>query len=224
MHKKLHVAVIMDGNGRWASLRGLPRMAGHQAGAAAVRTVVEACPELDIGTLTLFTFSAANWKRPPEEVDSLMALLTGYLDNERDECLLNGVRIRVIGRRDRLPQAVRDTIVRTEQETAAGRELEVRLAVDYSAREAITTAVAAGGFPRGLGPDVDLLIRTGGEQRLSDFLLWECAWAEFVFSPVLWPDFGAGELAQAVAAFRCRDRRFGAIPAHAPGDTMQLTL
>ncbi|MBS1876579.1 MAG: di-trans,poly-cis-decaprenylcistransferase [Acidobacteria bacterium] len=224
MHTKLHVAIIMDGNGRWATLRGLPRLAGHRTGAKAVRQVIEAAPELGVGVLTLFAFSAANWKRPAEETDALMALFAAHLESEREECLINGVRIRVIGRRDRLPQNVRDSIVRTEQETAAGRELEVRLAVDYSAREAIAQAAANASIPRALGPDVDLLIRTGGEQRLSDFLLWECAWAEFVFTKTLWPDFGAADLAAAIADFRARDRRFGAIPQHPIGDTMQLTL
>jgi undecaprenyl diphosphate synthase len=224
---KLHVGVIMDGNGRWAAMRGLPRLAGHEAGARAVRSVIEGAAELGVGVLTLFAFSAANWKRPPEEVDALMRLLAAYLENEREECLMNGVRIRVIGRRDRLPPAIQAAIVRTEQETAAGRELEVRLAIDYSARHAISAAAAAHGeLGLALGPEVDLLIRTGGEQRLSDFLLWECAWAELYFTPCMWPDFGAAELAEAIAEFRRRDRRFGAVGQPVPypgiGDTMQV--
>ena len=226
MRNKLHVAVIMDGNGRWAVMRGLPRLAGHEAGARSVRNVIEGAAELGVGVLTLFAFSTANWKRPPEEVDSLMRLLAVYLESEREECLMNGVRIRVIGRRDRLTAGVQAAILRTEQETAAGRELEVRLAIDYSARHAIATAAAHNELGPALGPEVDLLIRTGGEQRLSDFMLWECAWAELYFTPCMWPDFGAAELGEAIAEFRRRDRRFGAVGQPAPypaiGDTMQV--
>jgi undecaprenyl diphosphate synthase len=211
----IHVAIIMDGNGRWAEAQGLPRIAGHHAGAEAVRRVVEAAPDLSIGVLTLYAFSSDNWKRPPAEVDALLGLLEEYLDRERDECLINGVRIRVAGRRDRLPVTVLRAIERAEQETAAGRELQLRLAVDYSSRDAIVAAAARGRpgreeFARALGPEVDLLIRTGGEQRLSDFLLWECAYAELYFTPCMWPDFGQEELAGAVREFRARERRFGA--------------
>lgn len=230
---QLHVAIVMDGNGRWAESRGLPRFAGHQAGADSVRRVVEAAPEFSIGVLTLYAFSADNWKRPRAEVDPLLGLLEEYLDRERDECLINGVRIRVIGRRDRLPASVLRAIERTEQETAAGRELLVRLAVDYSARDAIAAAAASHpgreGIACALGPAVELLIRTGGEQRLSDFLLWECAYAELYFTSCMWPDFGAEELAEAVREFHARERRFGATPAanghdRARSDTMQLFL
>jgi undecaprenyl diphosphate synthase len=230
--KKLHVAIIMDGNGRWAEARGLPRLAGHSAGADSVRRIVEASPELSIGVLTLYAFSSDNFKRPPEEVDALLRLLEHYLEAEREECLMNGVRIRVIGRRDRLPPSVRSAIQRTEQETAAGRELEIRLAVDYSSRDAILAAAARSNptrddLARVLGPEVDLLIRTGGEQRLSDFLLWECAYAELYFTPCMWPDFGPAELAAALNDFHTRERRFGevtkpSLPAQVNSDTMQF--
>lgn len=211
---KLNAAIIMDGNGRWAEAQGLPRIAGHHAGAESVRRVVEAAPALSIGVLTLYAFSSDNWKRPSGEVSLLFRLLEDYLDRERDECLMNGVRVRVIGRRDRLPDSVKRSIERTEQETAAGRELEVRLAVDYSSRDAIVAAAARAsvtreGLAKALGPEVDLLIRTGGEQRLSDFLLWECAYSELYFTSCMWPDFGAEELAAAVREFHLRERRFG---------------
>lgn len=230
-NSKLHVAIIMDGNGRWARRRGLPRVAGHQAGAESVRHVVETAPELGIGILSLYAFSADNWQRSSREVDALMHLLSHYLESEREECLINGVRIRVIGRRDRLPASVLTAIDRTERETAAGRELELRLAVDYSSRDAIVTAAGRAtptrdGLSRALGPQVDLLIRTGGEQRLSDFLLWECAYAELHFTPCMWPDFGRDELVAALADFRTRERRFGAaeepLMTATVGDTIQF--
>jgi undecaprenyl diphosphate synthase len=214
---KLHVAIIMDGNGRWARARALPRLAGHHAGAKSLREVVEAAPDLDIGILTLYAFSSDNWKRPPEEIDGLMHLLESHLKAERDNCIFNGVRIRVIGRRDRLNLRVRNAIESTERETGCGRTIEVRLAIDYSARDAIAAAAQQAGndrqrFDQILGPPVDLLIRTGGEQRLSDFLLWECAYAELYFTPCLWPDFGAAALEAALAEFHKRERRFGALP------------
>jgi undecaprenyl diphosphate synthase len=198
--------------------RGLPRVAGHRAGAEAVRRVVEAAPELGIGVLTLFAFSADNWRRPPAEVAALMALFGRFLESETARCLENGVRLEVIGRRDRLDESLRCAIERTEAITAAGTGLRLRLAVDYSGRDAILAAAkelpalsrdALGGA---LGPPVDLLIRTGGERRLSDFLLWECAYAELVFSRRMWPDFGAQDLAGAVREFRGRERRFGGVP------------
>lgn len=214
---KLHVAIIMDGNGRWARARSLPRLAGHHAGADSVRSVVEAAPDLGIGILTLYAFSSDNWQRPPEEVDGLMRLLETYLAEERDNCIFNGVRIRVIGRRDRLGDPVRRAIESIERETGCGRTLEVRLAIDYSSRDAILAAAARAkpereAFDAALGPEVDLLIRTGGEKRLSDFLLWECAYAELYFTPLMWPEFGAGELEVAVRDFESRDRRFGTLP------------
>ncbi len=200
----LHVAIVMDGNGRWAVRRGLPRVAGHRAGAEAVRRTVEAAPELGVAALTLYAFSADNWKRPSHEVAALMRLFARYLRTEAPRLVENGVRLEVVGRRDRLPSPLVAAIVAAEHATAAGTRLRLRLAVDYSSR----WAIAAGA----LLPDVDLLIRTGGEQRLSDFLLWECAYAELQFIPTMWPDFGAAELAAGVAEFHARERRFGALP------------
>jgi len=199
----LHVALIMDGNGRWASRRGLSRGAGHRVGAEAVRRVVEAAPDLGIGALTLFAFSADNWKRPAGEVSTLMRLFARHLRTETPRCVQNGVALRVVGRRDRLPGPLVDTIERSEAATAAGQRLELRLAVDYSARAAIERGQ--------LLPDVDLVIRTGGEQRLSDFLLWESAYAELYFTATMWPDFGADDLSAALTWFQARERRFGGL-------------
>ncbi len=213
--RQLHVAIIMDGNGRWAEARGLHRIAGHQAGADAVRRAVEASPDLGIRVLTLYAFSSDNWKRPPQETSALMGLFEKSLETERENCLLNGVRLRVIGRRDRLGSSVLRAIELAESETACGRELDLRIAIDYSSRHAISDAAAGsdGGLERALGPDVDLLIRTGGERRLSDFLLWESAYAELLFTPRMWPDFNEDDLAEAVRDFHSRQRRFGQIPA-----------
>jgi undecaprenyl diphosphate synthase len=202
--RKLHAAIIMDGNGRWATMRGLPRIAGHRAGANAVRRTVEAAPDLGVGILTLYAFSSDNWRRPPAEVSALMDLLDIYLRKETRRCLENGVRLEVIGRRDRLDPRLVAAIERTESATAPGRTLALRVAIDYSARDAILQGK--------IGPDVDLLIRTGGEQRLSDFLLWECAYAELIFSRRMWPDFDAHDLAAAIREFETRERRFGAVP------------
>jgi undecaprenyl diphosphate synthase len=199
----LHVGIIMDGNGRWATRRGLPRGAGHRAGAEAVRRTVEAAPDLGISALTMYAFSADNWKRPPGEVAILMRLFARYLHGEVASLLQQGVRLAVIGRRDRLPTPLVTAIETAERATAGGTLLDLRLAVDYSAR----TAIRAGA----LIPDVDLVIRTGGEQRLSDFLLWESAYAELWFTDRMWPDFGAADLARAVADFQTRERRFGAL-------------
>ena len=201
----LHVAIIMDGNGRWATRRGLPRPAGHRAGAGAVRRVVEAAPDLGIGQLTLYAFSADNWRRPPREVAYLMRLFARHLRTETADLVRNGVRLEVIGRRDRLPPGLVAAIVAAEQATADGARLHLRLAVDYSSRVAIRAGA--------LLPDVDLLIRAGGEQRLSDFLLWEAAYAELYFTDRMWPEIGAADLAAAVEAFHARERRFGALPA-----------
>jgi undecaprenyl diphosphate synthase len=222
----IHAAIIMDGNGRWAAARSLPRIAGHRAGADAVRRAIEAAPSLGISILTLYAFSADNWRRPPREVGALMKLLGRYLIQERDRCIANGVRLEAIGRRDRLPQPLLALLEQTERATAAGRKLHLRLAIDYSSRQAILDAalaaretareaheITAETLGRAIGPDVDVLIRTSGEQRLSDFLLWECAYAEMVFTSRMWPDFSAGDLAQAVEEFRRRDRRFGGLPA-----------
>ena len=226
----LHIAIIMDGNGRWAAARGLPREAGHRAGVAALRKVVEAAPKLGVTTLSAYAFSQDNWRRPAEEVSALMVLLRGYLATEIARLADAGVRLTVLGRRDRLPAGIADLIARAETTTAGGACLDLRLAIDYSGRDAILAAVgavAAGAATcadvsrqlerRGGGPDVDLLIRTSGEQRLSDFLLWEAAYAELYFVDTLWPDFDGAALARALEAFRGRERRFGGVsPAHAP--------
>src|SRR3989454_7675028 len=205
----LHAAVIMAGNGRGAARRGLPRAAGHRAGADAVRRVVEVAPDQGVTALTLFAFSADNWKRPPTEVAALMRLFARHLRTETARLVANGVRLEVVGRRDRLPAPLVTAIRAAELATAGGTALRLRLAVDYSARAAI---------PAGqLLPDVDLLIPTGGEQRLSDFLLWECAYAELHFTDRYWPDFGAADLAAAIREFRRRQRRFGGLPETAAG-------
>ncbi len=234
----IHVGIIMDGNGRWANARGWKRVAGHRAGANTVRKVVEAAPDLGIGTLTLYAFSTDNWKRPRPEVTALMQLFSEYLQKEVAELAEKGVKLRAIGRRDRLNKSLVREIEIAERATAGGERLLLRLAVDYSAREAIVNAASlaamryAGAalsgepvspltsedFQRELAvatcadsaPDLDLLIRTGGEQRISDFLLWEAAYAEFVFTPRMWPEFDGADLAAAVAEFQRRDRRFGA--------------
>jgi len=221
----LHAAIIMDGNGRWASTRGLPRVAGHRAGAEALRRTVEASPDLGIGVLTVYAFSSDNWRRPQPEVSALMKMFHTYLRREQTKCVDKGVRVSVIGRRDRLPRLLLPVIDECESATADGEKLHLRLAIDYSSRDAILAAAQALNGSPGLkdatrealsdalgAQDVDLLIRTGGEQRLSDFMLWECAYAELVFTPVMWPDFAASDLAAAVGEFRSRERRFGALP------------
>mgnify|MGYP003575496075 FL=1 len=200
----------MDGNGRWATARGLPRTAGHRAGADAVRRVVQSAPSLGVETLTLFAFSSDNWKRPTREVTTLMRLFHRYLASEAAALQENGVRLSVVGRRDRLAPSLVRQIVAAERLTAEGRRLQLPLVVDYSAPAAIKSWVRG---PLCLGPDVDLLIRTGGERRLSDFLLWECAYAELHFIDKRWPDFDATDLEQALADFHGRQRRFGALPA-----------
>ncbi len=219
----IHVAIIMDGNGRWAQSRGLPRRAGHRAGAAAVRRVTEAAPALGINTLSLFAFSSDNWKRPAPEVNTLMRLFERYLRTEVATCVENGIRIEVIGRRDRLSERLANAIDAAERSTAAGSALRLRIAVDYSSRDAIVQAASCGAtsrealeqhFPQSC-LDVDLLIRTGGEKRLSDFLLWESAYAELFFTDVRWPDFDGDALRAAVNEFALRQRRFGALPGDA---------
>jgi undecaprenyl diphosphate synthase len=226
----LHVGIIMDGNGRWATRQGKSRAEGHRQGAAVVRTIVEAAPPLGVGTLTLFAFSADNWQRPGREVSWLMRLFREYLRGETARCIETGVRLNVIGRRDRLGPALRGAIEEAEAATAGGSTLHLRIAIDYSARDAILRAAQCVGpdtvpsresFSRLLtivdhggpqAPPVDLLVRTGGERRLSDFLLWECAYAELCFLPVMWPDFTPALFAEAVAEFHQRERRFGALP------------
>ncbi len=219
----LHVAIIMDGNGRWAQARGLPRTAGHGVGVAAVRRVVEAAPSQGIDVLTLYAFSSDNWKRPGPEVRTLLRLLESYLRTELASCVEQGVRVEVLGRRDRLPDRVREAIAEAERATASGTVLRLRSAIDYSSRDAIVRAAAHGPRSREelarrlapetdrAAPDVDLLVRTGGEQRLSDFLLWESAYAELYFTELAWPDFDARALAAAVSEFGRRQRRFGGL-------------
>jgi undecaprenyl diphosphate synthase len=230
-----HVAIIMDGNGRWATRRGLPRTAGHRAGVDTVRRIVEAAPDLGITTLTLFAFSADNWRRPEDEVGALMALLETYLRREIRRLAKSGARLTVIGRRDRLPGRLAHDIAAAEQATADGQRLHLRVAIDYSAREAIARAAAkltAQATPESLGRliaqaaerdgDVDLLIRSGGEKRLSDFLLWESAYAELWFSDKMWPDFTPDDLRAAVAEFAMRERRFGGVGARSTPIAAQI--
>ncbi len=225
MKSSLHIAIIMDGNGRWAMARGLPRVAGHHAGAQALRRIVEAAPACGIDTLTVYAFSSDNWKRPPFEVKALMSLLTGYLESETARCAANDVRMTIIGRRDRLPGSLIDSIAAAERATSDCIRLDLRIAIDYSARDAILRAsrrasvesrgeVTRERFAELLGEmrPVDLLIRTGGEQRLSDFLLWECAYAELVFTGRMWPDFSPADLERTVREFARRERRFGGAP------------
>jgi undecaprenyl diphosphate synthase len=222
---KLHVGIIMDGNGRWATRRGLSRLRGHEAGVEAIRRVVEAAPDQGIGTLTLYAFSSDNWRRPRAEVAALMALLRFYLGNEVESLVRNGVRLTVIGRRDRLPDGIATAIARAEKATSGGDVLHLRIAVDYSARDAILNAAAklagASELTREMFSqlvtgeaglrDVDLIIRTSGEKRLSDFLLWEGAYAELHFTNRMWPEFDADALAEALASFQRRERRFGGL-------------
>lgn len=225
----LHLAVIMDGNGRWAAQRGLPRTAGHRAGARAVRRVVETAPRVGVSTLTLYAFSADNWARPRPEVAALMRLFHGHLRSEHADLVERGVRLSLIGRRDRLPDRVVRAARDVEEATAAGTTLHLRLAVDYSARDGLAEAAerlrnSARPIDRELlaralvghddgpsAPDVDILVRTSGEQRLSDFLLWESAYAELVFTPVLWPDVDGADVASWIDEFRRRERRFGRV-------------
>ena len=223
-----HVAVVMDGNGRWATRRGRGRSLGHRRGAEAVRRIVDTAPELGIGTLTLYAFSSENWRRPEHEVHGLMSLFKRFLVHEREALDARDIRLTVLGRRNRLPDDLCAIVALTERATATHRGLHLRLAVDYSARDMIIEAASRlapgeytrADFARRLGetygdaaPDVDLLIRTGGEQRLSDFLLWECAYAELLFTPTMWPDFGPAELVAAVETYGRRQRTFGALPA-----------
>ena len=217
----LHIAIIMDGNGRWAISRHLPRSAGHRAGVEAIRRVLEAAPGLGVGTLTLYAFSSDNWKRPAAEVQILMTLLRRYLTNETRRLADAGVCLQIIGRRDRLPSGLGDLIQQAEDATAGGSKLNLRIALDYSSRDELWNAVRKArsreAFSKRLGPDVDMLIRTGGEQRLSDFLLWECAYAELYFTERMWPDFDVADLSAALAEFHSRERRFGALPELAAG-------
>ena len=231
----LHVAIIMDGNGRWARARGRTRTWGHREGAKVARKIVEAAPSHGISVLTLYAFSSDNWRRPAREVAARMRLFETYLRGEVRRCIENGVRLRVIGRRDRLPARLLAAIDAAESATAGGTRLCLRVALDYSSRDAIVEAArlasaqCTGGrggptreeFAELLGAamhsgeparEVDLLIRTGGEQRLSDFLLWECAYAELYFTGRMWPEFTVSELEAAVREYHSRERRYGAVP------------
>jgi len=225
MQSTLHIAIIMDGNGRWALERGMTRVDGHHQGAEAVRRTVEAAARRGVGFLTLYAFSSDNWKRPEDEVRTLMTLFGRFLDAETPRCAREGVRMNVIGRRDRLDRDLVASVERAEAATRAGTRMLLRIAVDYSSREAIARAARILGarrdFERALleavnsasrVPPVDLLIRTGREKRLSDFMLWESAYAELWFSDVMWPEFGDADLGAAMEGFRGRERRFGALP------------
>lgn len=232
----MHVAIIMDGNGRWAEQRGLPRRAGHRAGARAARRIIEAAARSSVDCLTLYAFSSDNWSRPREEVSHLMYLLKRYLQSEISRCVENDIRLNIIGRRDRLNPELVAIIERAESLTASGKQMLLRVAIDYSARDAVAQsahqthsncACFAEGKERACfeaalaeqmhasvpAGDVDLLIRSGGERRLSDFLLWECAYAELVFVDTYWPDFSEPEFEAALRDFDGRERRFGGAPA-----------
>lgn len=253
----MHVAIIMDGNGRWAEQRGLLRSVGHHAGARAVRRIVEAAVRSSVGVLTLYAFSSDNWSRPRAEVGNLMRLFRRYLQSEVVRCVENGVRIKVIGRRDRLQKDLIRIIEQAEHMTSGCERMTLQLAVDYSARDAIARAAssaartpldepgslrhvpttgashdstyafgeriaAAIGSPVGVC-NVDLLIRTGGERRLSDFLLWECAYAELVFVDAYWPDFDEQAFAAALAEYQRRERRYGGLPTAAGGSLAEIS-
>lgn len=224
MQSTFHVAIIMDGNGRWAAERSLPRGDGHRAGADAVERTVRAAPPLGITDLTLYAFSSDNWKRPAAEIDLLMRLFHQYLLAEAGRCRTNGIALRVIGRRDRLSPQLVKAIEVAERRTRSGGQMKLRLAVDYSSRWSLASCAGASDFRVAIAevnhdlspmPDVDLLIRTGREKRLSDFLLWESSYAELLFLDNLWPEFTGHDLAAAVATFRSRSRRFGAIETEA---------
>jgi undecaprenyl diphosphate synthase len=227
----MHIAIIMDGNGRWATQRGLPRTAGHIEGAKAVRATVEMAAQSDVKILTLYAFSSANWARPPAEIAALMRLFGQYLFTETRRCVEQSIRINVIGRRDRLSENLLRSIEQSERSSAAGSGMLLRIAVDYSSQHSIvqaarrangSTDLSTEGFHRLLhevdhcaypAGEVDLLIRTGNERRLSDFLLWECAFAELHFSDCLWPDFDDQRFRCALEDYGGRQRRFGGLSA-----------
>lgn len=225
-HPPSHVAIIMDGNGRWAAAKHLPRSAGHQAGAQAVRRVIEAAPALGVKYITLYAFSTENWTRPQQEIDTLMNLLEKTVDDYQTTAPKQNLRIWVSGAREPLPERLLQKIDRLVQSTAERTGLTVNLALNYGARQEITHAVnallAAGKktvTPQDIAdhlyqpqlPEPELIIRTSGEQRLSNFLLWQAAYTEFYFTPVLWPDFDAKELEKAIHSYQHRRRRFGAV-------------
>ncbi len=227
-----HIAIIMDGNGRWAKERGLPRAEGHRAGAESVREVMDACKELDIKYLTLYAFSSENWNRPEAEIEALMALLDRFLDEKAEELDKQNVRLQAIGQIDRLPQSTQDRLIRIQEHTKSNDSMTLVLALSYGAREEITAAArsiaeaAVSGkissrditpelFSKHLYtaayPDPDLLIRTSGEMRISNFLLWQISYSEIIIVKKMWPDFRQGDLFAAVEEFRRRHRRFGAL-------------
>ena len=232
----MHVAIIMDGNGRWAQRRGLPRTAGHRVGADAVDRAVTAATRHGIDVLTLYAFSCANWDRPLAEVRGLFRLFRSYLENQTQRCLEQSIRLNVIGRRDRLDPSLLELIERSERSTEQCSRMILRIAVDYSARWSLmqtsqsaneAMALDHDAFAHQLATvnhsvpvgDVDLLIRTGGEYRLSDFMLWECAYAELYFTALLWPDFAADDFESALLEYSRRERRYGRIdesPAEEP--------
>jgi undecaprenyl diphosphate synthase len=227
----MHIAIIMDGNGRWAQRQRRPRTLGHRAGADAVNRIVEAAARRRVGTLTLYAFSAANWQRPLDEVSGLFALFRHHLQTQTRRCLEQSIRINVVGRRDRLGAELLELIERSERATAHCTGMRLRIAVDYSAQHSLIEVCrrlrSEDGIDRSRfaetlaavdhvalpAPEVDLLIRTGGEKRLSDFLLWECAYAELHFVDCLWPDFDERAFDEALQEYARRDRRFGAIDA-----------
>lgn len=232
--RRLHVAIIMDGNGRWAKRRGMPRVLGHRAGVAALKRTVEAAPSLGVGVLTVFGFSTENWRRPAHEVSELMGLLKAYVESDLERLEREGVRVRIIGRRTGLASDIQEIIERAERRTAHNRDFTLQVAFNYGGRADIVDAARAfaekvqrgevkasdldeAGFEDFLStasaPAPDLIVRTSGEQRISNFLLWECAYAELVFQDVLWPDYGPEALSAAIADYRGRDRRYGGIAA-----------
>ncbi len=219
-----HVAIIMDGNGRWAEQRGLPRVAGHREGSEAVRAVTRTARRIGIEALTLYAFSAENWARPEDEVGALMDLLVEFLESERAEMMENRIRLNAIGDLARLPARVQEKLAAVRAETAGNDGMVLTLALSYGGRQELVLAARAAAarkgpaleaedleaalWTRGL-PELDLLVRTSGERRISNFLLWQCAYAELHFSEVLWPDFRDVSLLQAIADFQGRERRFG---------------
>ena len=225
-----HVALIMDGNGRWAERRGLPRAIGHREGVQALKRTVQAAPKFGIECLTVFGFSTENWRRSAEEVSDLMGLVRAYVASDLARLKREGVRVRILGRREGLPADIAEVVERSERETAGNDRFLLQVAFNYGGRGDIVDAArkvlaAADGDPArvdeaafgralstGEGPELDVIVRTSGEHRLSNFLLWEAAYAEFVFQEVLWPDYGEGPLGEAVEAFRSRQRRFGGRP------------
>ncbi len=232
----VHVAIIMDGNGRWAAARGLPRLEGHRRGVEALRRAIRASIELGIRYLTVFSFSSENWKRPPEEVSDLMGLLKRFIRNDLANLHSNGVRVRVLGSRERLSEDISSLLAEAENLTRDNTGLTLVVAFNYGSRQEIATAAASIAADVAAGrlspadvdeallstrmgtrdiPDPDLVIRTSGEKRLSNFLLWQAAYAEYVFTPTLWPDFDRSTLEAAIEEYRCRDRRYGGLSSRA---------